>query len=223
MHCYARTTLFEYMFGILGDGELIDVIVSSQRTEAQAARLPRWRTPKVPSRRSYPDSESPTPLRPVGSPHNPAPGSAHSMDRRIPRVTARPVPWTASFGVVMRRFPGCSQPAESADLDHSIPYAIGGYTSADNLKALCRKHHLLKTCCGWREVQEPDGIIVWKAPTDTFTAPACALLFANLTRSRTRAQDRKQRRRTERNCNRRTRLQCKDARLAYAEANPPPF
>ncbi|MDM2316741.1 hypothetical protein PP620_02955, partial [Mycobacteroides abscessus] len=41
-----------------------------------------------------------------------------------------------------------------------------------NLKALCRKHHLLKTCCGWREVQEPDGIIVWKAPTDTFTAPA---------------------------------------------------
>lgn len=145
------------------------------------------------------------------------------MDRRIPRVTARPVPWTASFGVVMRRFPGCSQPAESADLDHSIPCAIGGHTSADNLKALCRKYHLLKTCCGWREVQEPDGIIVWKAPTDTFTAPACALLFANLTRSRTRAQDRKQRRRTERNCNRRTRLQCKDARLAYAEANPPPF
>ncbi|WP_330359971.1 HNH endonuclease signature motif containing protein [Mycobacteroides abscessus] len=145
------------------------------------------------------------------------------MDRRIPRVTARPVPWTASFGVVMRRFPGCSQPAESADLDHSIPYAIGGHTSADNLKALCRKHHLLETCCGWREVQEPDGIIVWKAPTDTFTTPACALLFANLTRSRTRAQDRKQRRRTERNCNRRTRLQCEDARLAYAEANPPPF
>lgn len=33
MHCYARTTLFEYMFGILGDGELIDVIVSSQRTQ----------------------------------------------------------------------------------------------------------------------------------------------------------------------------------------------
>ncbi|WP_394329712.1 HNH endonuclease signature motif containing protein [Mycobacteroides abscessus] len=65
------------------------------------------------------------------------------MDRRIPRVTARPVPWTASFGVVMRRFPGCSQPAESADLDHSIPYAIGGHTSADNLKALCRKHYRL--------------------------------------------------------------------------------
>lgn len=56
------------------------------------------------------------------------------MDRRIPRVTARPVPWTASFGVVMRRFPGCSQPAESADLDHSIPCAIGGHTSADKLK-----------------------------------------------------------------------------------------
>ncbi|WP_394328747.1 HNH endonuclease signature motif containing protein [Mycobacteroides abscessus] len=44
----------------------------------------------------------------------------------------------------MRRFPGCSQPAESADLDHSIPYAIGGHTSADNLKALCRKHYRLR-------------------------------------------------------------------------------
>ncbi|BBB41930.1 HNH endonuclease signature motif containing protein [Mycobacteroides abscessus] len=123
------------------------------------------------------------------------------------------------------RFPGCSQPAESADLDHSIPYAIGGHTSADNLKALCRKHHLLKTFCGWREIQEPDGTIVWKAPTrHTYvTTPASGLLFANLTRSRTRAQDRKQRRITERNLNRCTRLQREDARLAYTEANPPPF
>ncbi|ARQ67212.1 hypothetical protein B9M81_12645 [Mycobacteroides abscessus] len=67
--------------------------------------------------------------------------------------------------------------------------------------------------------------MVWKAPTGHVyvTTPAGGLLFANLTRSRTRAQDRKQRRRTERNRNRRTILQCEDARLTYGEANPPPF
>lgn len=48
-------------------------------------------------------------------------------------VTARPVPWTASFGVVMRRAAsGYLQPAESADLDHSIPYAIGGHTTSSS-------------------------------------------------------------------------------------------
>ncbi len=38
------------------------------------------------------------------------------------------------------RFPGCSHPADTADLDHSIAYADGGRTTEDNLKALCRKH-----------------------------------------------------------------------------------
>lgn len=48
-------------------------------------------------------------------------------------VTARPVPWTASFGVVMRRAASdYLQPAESADLDHSIPYAIGGHTTSSS-------------------------------------------------------------------------------------------
>lgn len=45
---------------------------------------------------------------------------------------------------LMCRFPGCSHPADSADLDHSVPYADGGSTAVGNLKALCRKHHLLK-------------------------------------------------------------------------------
>lgn len=123
------------------------------------------------------------------------------------------------------RFPGCSQPAETADLDHSITYADGGPTNADNVKALCRKHHLLKTFCGWREIQESDGTIVWKAPTGhTYvTTPAGGLLFANLTRTRTRVQDRQQRRAAERNFNRNRRLQHQAALTAYAEANPPPF
>jgi hypothetical protein len=39
------------------------------------------------------------------------------------------------------RFPGCNQPADICDLDHTIAYPIGP-TCASNLKCPCRKHHL---------------------------------------------------------------------------------
>jgi hypothetical protein len=48
------------------------------------------------------------------------------------------------------RFPGCDEPADQCDIDHTIPYPMGP-TQAANLKCLCRKHHLLKTFCGWRD------------------------------------------------------------------------
>jgi hypothetical protein len=38
------------------------------------------------------------------------------------------------------RFPGCDEPAEFCDLDHTIPYPLGP-THPSNLKCLCRKHH----------------------------------------------------------------------------------
>jgi hypothetical protein len=37
------------------------------------------------------------------------------------------------------RFPGCTQPAQFCDLDHTIAYPVGP-TCASNLKCLCRKH-----------------------------------------------------------------------------------
>lgn len=85
--------------------------------------------------------------------------------------------------------------------------------------------HLLKTFCGWREIQEPDGTIIWKAPTGHIypTTPAGGLLFNNLTRARTRTQDRQLRRTAERNLNQQQRLQHQHTRAAHAEANPPPF
>ena len=80
------------------------------------------------------------------------------------------------------RFPGCSAPATNCDVDHTIPWPYGP-TGASNLKALCRKHHLLKTFwggqSGWREKQLDDGTIVWTAPdgrTHT-TTPGSRLLF----------------------------------------------
>lgn len=62
------------------------------------------------------------------------------------------------------RFPGCDQPTEFCDIDHTLPYPLGP-THPSNLKCLCRKHHLLKTFwTGWRDVQLPDGTIIWTAP-----------------------------------------------------------
>ena len=84
------------------------------------------------------------------------------------------------------RFPGCDCPAEFCDLDHTIPYDLGGPTHASNLKALCRKHHLLKTFwCGsdgWRDEQLCDGTVVWTAPSGHIyrTEPDSKLLIPAL-------------------------------------------
>ena len=140
------------------------------------------------------------------------------------------------------RFPGCDEPADSCDVDHTIPYHLGGPTHASNLKCLCRKHHLLKTFwCGpdgWRDEQLPDGTVLWTSPSGhTYrTAPGSKLLVPSLcvptgtvnvarreqsspqrgvmmpSRSRTRAADRLARVVTERSHNRRL----------FAQSAPPP-
>ncbi|ALR13667.1 HNH endonuclease [Mycobacteroides saopaulense] len=123
------------------------------------------------------------------------------------------------------RFPGCEAAADRTDLDHSVPWAAGGATTGTNLKALCRKHHLLKTFGGWTEIQEPDGTVLWKAPTGHayVTTPASGFLFPTLTRQRTRKQERNHRRQAERNLNRQERLQGEAALASLATKHPPPF
>ncbi|HEY4792572.1 MAG TPA: HNH endonuclease signature motif containing protein [Mycobacterium sp.] len=80
------------------------------------------------------------------------------------------------------RAPGCDRPAFECDLDHTRAYRDGGWTHASNLKALCRKHHLLKTFGGWRDKQLPDGTVIWLLPDGgTYvTTPGSALLFPTL-------------------------------------------
>ncbi|BBY52193.1 HNH endonuclease [Mycolicibacterium arabiense] len=83
------------------------------------------------------------------------------------------------------RFPGCSQPATEADIDHTIAWPIGP-TCASNLKCLCRRHHLLKTFwggpTGWRDRQLPEGTIIWTSPSGRtyVTEPGSKLLFPSL-------------------------------------------
>jgi hypothetical protein len=86
----------------------------------------------------------------------------------------------------------CDTPAERSDLDHIQPFdhdhknannttgskATGrGQTNANNLHALCRKHHLLKTHADWNIVRDPHtGITIWTTPTGrTHTRPPTVL------------------------------------------------
>jgi hypothetical protein len=64
------------------------------------------------------------------------------------------------------RFPGCSVPARECDLDHLIPFPVGP-TSADNLHALCRRHHRLKHDDNWHVEALPDHGLRWTGPLGT--------------------------------------------------------
>ena len=62
------------------------------------------------------------------------------------------------------RFPGCRRSATLSDLDHAQSWNNGGETSPDNLGALCRRHHKLKTHHGWRVESFADGSCMWRSP-----------------------------------------------------------
>ncbi len=90
------------------------------------------------------------------------------------------------WGDLCCRFPGCDKPAEVCDIDHTIPYRLGGPTHPSNLSLKCRAHHLLKTFWsgqnGWREGQFSDGTIVWTSPAGRryTTTPGGAMFFPQL-------------------------------------------
>jgi hypothetical protein len=62
------------------------------------------------------------------------------------------------------RFPGCRRSALLSDLDHAESWESGGKTSPENIGALCRRHHRLKTHDGWRIQSFSDGSCTWTSP-----------------------------------------------------------
>jgi hypothetical protein len=62
-------------------------------------------------------------------------------------------------------FPGCQRPAHRCDLDHRTAWATGGATSAENLSALCKRHHRLKHQTGWTLTRHNNGSHHWTSPT----------------------------------------------------------
>ncbi len=70
------------------------------------------------------------------------------------------------------RFPGCRRSAALSDLDHAKSWEDGGSTSPENLGALCRRHHRLKTHDGWSVTSNEDGSCIWVSPHGkTFFTP----------------------------------------------------
>ena len=70
-------------------------------------------------------------------------------------------------------FPWCTRPARSCDVDHIVEYdhhadtegrPQPGPTSTDNLAALCRFHHRLKTHSAWHYRMVEPGVFVWASP-----------------------------------------------------------
>ncbi|MGL5808773.1 MAG: HNH endonuclease signature motif containing protein [Nocardioides sp.] len=61
-------------------------------------------------------------------------------------------------------FPHCNRQASGCDIDHIRPYADGGETDTDNLAALCRRHHRLKTHRDWSYQRAGPRSYLWTAP-----------------------------------------------------------
>ncbi len=63
------------------------------------------------------------------------------------------------------RFPGCVRLAHRCEIDHATPWDTGGETDLDNLGALCKHHHQLKTFGGWRITRSSRaGTCTWRSP-----------------------------------------------------------
>lgn len=62
------------------------------------------------------------------------------------------------------RSPVCRQPAWRTDMDHTIPYDLGGPTCRCNVSAECRHHHRLKQLKGWQLRQPQPGVLIWVTP-----------------------------------------------------------
>ncbi len=86
------------------------------------------------------------------------------LDRRQYRPTAALKRWLALRDVTCV-FPGCGRAAAHCDLDHTIAWAEGGVTSADNLAHLCRKHHRMKHETLWKVERPPGSPPIWTSPT----------------------------------------------------------
>jgi hypothetical protein len=82
------------------------------------------------------------------------------------RTTYRPPADLADFVLVRDRtcrFPGCRQPAHRCELDHTVPYPLGG-TCEHNIGPLCKHHHRLKHETGWTVDQRPGAVFEWTSP-----------------------------------------------------------
>jgi hypothetical protein len=58
----------------------------------------------------------------------------------------------------------CRRAAASCDMDHTIPYHLGGLTCDCNIGARCRRHHRMKGSGAWRLEMSRLGVLRWGTP-----------------------------------------------------------
>ncbi|MFC0111259.1 HNH endonuclease signature motif containing protein [Kibdelosporangium aridum] len=63
------------------------------------------------------------------------------------------------------RQPGCEEPAERTEIDHTQRHTDHGETSHGNLAALCKKHNLLKERSTWKIEQPHPGTLTFTTPS----------------------------------------------------------
>ena len=110
-------------------------------------------------------------------PHQGHRQAGHRPQRSDLSTPAYEVPDRIREQVILRDrtcvFPWCTRPARGCDIDHVIPHdpdaeAEGrpqpGPTQSDNLAALCRFHHRLKTHTAWRYRTTENGSFEWTSP-----------------------------------------------------------
>jgi HNH endonuclease len=97
------------------------------------------------------------------SPQPTAPCPPHQADETARFPAARLRAWVSARDTTCRA-PGCTAPARSCDVDHTIDHADGGATRHDNLGLLCRHHHRLKHEGGFQLDQPEPGHFRWTSP-----------------------------------------------------------
>lgn len=96
---------------------------------------------------------------------HPVTGTVMDVDRRAYKV---PADLRRLVGIRHATcvHPGCQRPSDRCEIDHTIRWADGGTTSADNLAPLCGPHHKIKDETLWGLVRDPDtGVLRWTSPT----------------------------------------------------------
>jgi len=61
--------------------------------------------------------------------------------------------------------PGCRRAATTCDLDHTIPYHLGGRTCECGIGPVCRHDHKTKQAPGWALTQSQPGHMTWTTPS----------------------------------------------------------
>lgn len=161
------------------DGTLLFQGTTRARPEAgdpeQSATPPGPTSAAMPSRR-LPRTTEHRPRRLVRRARSAKPASVRPFppkqnDEKARFPGARLRAWIAARDSTCRA-PGCTAPARSSDVDHTVDHADGGMTRDDNLGLLCRHHHRLKHEGGFQLRQPEPGRFQWISPNGrTYDVP----------------------------------------------------